>query len=271
MPELPEVENIKIQINNRVKEPLVSHVTVNNFNLRKLINNSIFSDLENNSLSHFSRYGKYLTSKISNKYLLIHLGMSGKIRIEDTYNAIKHDHVILNTSQGFIVYNDTRRFGLFQTIACEKDLFKIIGNGVEPLSEDFNEDYLYHLTRKNYLNIKLLLLDQKNIRGIGNIYASEILFESSIHPCSISSKIPKEKILNIVNNTKIILKKSILDGGTTIKDFKHLDGKKGDNLRNIKVYGKEGLACVNCNNHIRNINIGNRSTFYCFNCQTEYH
>jgi formamidopyrimidine-DNA glycosylase len=271
MPELPEVENIKLQINNRINEPLINTVSVNNFKLRKLINESIFSDLENNTLSHFSRYGKYLTSKISDKYLLIHLGMSGKIRVENNYNAIKHDHVIIGTSQGFIIYNDARRFGLFQTVQCKKELFKIIGNGVEPLSEYFNEDYLYHLSHKNYSKIKLLLLDQKNIRGIGNIYASEILFESGIHPCSISCKITKKKLSDIVSNTKIILNRSILNGGTTFKDFSHLDGEKGGNLKNLKVYGKEGVNCQNCNGLIRNVNIGNRSTFYCFNCQTEYY
>tara|TARA_B100000674_G_scaffold199590_1_gene162887 strand:- start:1239 stop:2102 length:864 start_codon:yes stop_codon:yes gene_type:complete len=286
MPELPEVEVVRQSLEKKIVHKRVDKIIIRNRNLRKKIPKNFKNFLKNQVIIKIGRFSKYLILYLSNKTcVLLHLGMSGTVHLVHNnkknlftntsfYNSpklpIKHNHVEIIFSKFKVIYNDPRRFGFFEILNDLKLLEKRFSNlGPEPFSSDFNLDYVFSYLKKKEKNIKNFLLDQKFVSGIGNIYASEILFLSNIRPDKKAYLLSKNECKKIIINSKIVLKKAIKNGGSSIKNFKDSSGKMGNFQKNFKVYERDTLNCknVNCNGIIKKKIISNRSTFFCSFCQ----
>ena len=276
MPELPEVETVTRALAKIVERSKVKNVEIYRTDLRWKVPDDLKQILENDIFEKPFRRGKYiLIPTKKDNILLIHLGMSGQIKIKELVpTLLKHDHIRIiienkNNNLFSITYNDPRRFGYVDYLN-KRDLtkhFLLKSLGVEPFSEDLTKVYLHNIFKTKTTNIKNALLDQKIIAGIGNIYASEILFRAKIRPHRNVNSLESKDLELIINSTKEILKKSIKKGGTTIKDHKQPDGKLGYFKQNLAVYGKKNKKCKDCNNLIEVSIITNRSTFFCNYCQ----
>ena len=269
MPELPEVETTVRAISS-FKNKKLEKVIIHNRNLRWKIEKDLEDLSANKKILNISRRAKYILMQLSDHCLMIHLGMSGKLRIQKRKDNFfkKHDHVEFIFKNEKIIFNDVRRFG---SIHITKDVNKhplIESLGIEPLSKNFNKNYLYKLCNHSDLDIKKLIMDQKKIVGVGNIYASESLFISSISPLRKAKKIKLEDCDKLVKAIKKILRYAIKMGGTTLRDFYSADGSEGYFKLKLSVYGLENEACKRCGQKIKKIVIGQRSTFYCSSCQS---
>ncbi len=286
MPELPEVEVVRQSLNKKIKQKKVKKVIIRNPNLRTKIPSNFKNFLENQKIIKVERFSKYLIIYLSNKgCCLLHLGMSGTVHIVTNlkkknftntsfYNSPilpkKHNHVEIIFSNFKVVYNDPRRFGFFEIILDSESLKKRFSHlGPEPFQKKFNLDYIYSFFKNKKKNIKNFLLDQKFVSGIGNIYASEILFFSKINPIKEAGLLKKIECKKIIFFSKKVLLNATKKGGSSIKDFKNILGKKGSFQKDFKVYEREGLKCKtsNCGGIIEKKNISNRSTFFCNSCQ----
>ena len=286
MPELPEVEIVRQSLDKKIKQKKVKKVVIRNRNLRFKIPKNFSKFLKNKKIIEVKRFSKYLILCLSNKsYCLLHLGMSGTVHLIEKqkknlvtntsfYNSFKlpqkHNHVEIIFEKLKIVYNDPRRFGFFQTIKNKSLLKKRFSHiGPEPFNFEFNQKYIYSFFKNKEKNIKNFLLDQHFVSGIGNIYASEILFLSKINPCKKANEISKNDCKKIVVNAKKVLLSAIKKGGSSIRDFKNISGKKGNFQKNFQVYQRENLNCkrFKCEGIIKKKTISNRSTFFCNRCQ----
>ena len=286
MPELPEVEVIKQSLDKKIKEKKVKKVLVRNRNLRKEVPLKFENFFINQKIIKVGRFSKYLILHFSNnKKCLIHLGMSGTIHfvkknkinmITNTsfYNSSKlpskHNHIEIFFDDCKIIYNDPRRFGFFEIIENNELLQKKFSHlGPEPFNSKFTLEYICLKLRGKQKNIKNFLIDQNFVSGIGNIYASEILFLSRINPTKKGKNLKKNDCMKILINSKKVLSEAIDRGGSSIKDFKNISGKNGGFQSEFKVYQREGLKCkrTNCIGIIKKKIISNRSTFFCNSCQ----
>ncbi len=286
MPELPEVEIVRQSLDKKIKQKKVKKVIVRNRNLRLKIPSNFENFIKDKKIIKVRRFSKYLIIYLAkDNYFLIHLGMSGTIHIVNNkltskftntsfYNSStlpkKHNHVILIFDKFKLIYNDPRRFGFFQIIKCKLDLKKRFNHlGPEPFDSKFNFKYVYKFFKNKKKNIKSYLIDQKFVSGIGNIYSSEILFLSKINPFKKVCSLTKKECQNIVINSKKILSRAIVKGGSSIKDFQDTHGSKGGYQNEFKVYMREGKRCKNlgCSNLIKKKITSNRSTFFCNLCQ----
>ena len=286
MPELPEVEIVRQSLNKKIKQKKVKKVIIRNRNLRLKIPSKFNSYFFNKKIIKVGRFSKYLIIYLpKDNYCLIHLGMSGTIHIVNNksvnkytntsfYNSPflpkKHNHVELVFENFKIIYNDPRRFGFFQLIKSSSDLIKRFNHlGPEPFDKNFNLNYVYNFFKGKNKDIKNFLLDQKFVSGIGNIYASEILFLSKVNPFKKAKLLSKKECQKIIINSRKILLKAISMGGSSIRDFKDTLGLKGGFQNEFKVYQQEGIECKNvgCSDLIRKKIISNRSTFFCDSCQ----
>ena len=286
MPELPEVEVVKQSLDKKIREKKVKNVLVRNRNLRKKVPLKFENFFLNQKILKVGRFSKYLILHFYNrKKCLIHLGMSGTIHfvkknkkniITNTsfYNSpklpSKHNHIEIFFDDCKIIYNDPRRFGFFEIIENYKLLKKKFNHlGPEPFNSNYTLDYIYSKLRGKQKNIKNFLIDQNFISGIGNIYASEILFLSKINPTKKAKNLKKNDCKKILTNSKKVLREAIYKGGSSIKDFKNISGNYGGFQSEFKVYQREGLKCkrTNCIGIIKKKNISNRSTFFCNSCQ----
>ena len=286
MPELPEVEIVKQSLNQKIQQKKIKKVIIRNRNLRFKIPFKFEEILKNKTIKKITRFSKYLILNFTDdSFCLIHLGMSGTIHLIKKNNSNKftntsfysspdlpkkHNHIEIQFKNLRVIYNDPRRFGFFKFI---KNKQKLIDNfshfGPEPFSKKFNLRYLlrYFLNKKK--NIKSFLLDQKFVSGIGNIYASEILFYGKINPKTYAANLSKNDCKNIILCSRKILNRAIKRGGSSIRDFKNTSGKNGNFQKEFKVYQREGLNCLinKCLGKIEKIFISNRSTFFCNICQ----
>ena len=286
MPELPEVEIVRQSLDKKIKQKKVKKVIIRNRNLRLKIPLNFSSYFFNKKIIKVGRFSKYLIIYLpKNNYCLIHLGMSGTIHIVKNKSANKftntsfynspflpkkHNHVELIFENFKIIYNDPRRFGFFQLIENNSDLAKRFSHlGPEPFDKNFNLNYVFDFFKDKNKDIKNFLLDQKFVSGIGNIYASEILFLSKINPFKKVKLLSKKECQKIITNSRKILLKAISKGGSSIRDFKDTSGSKGGFQNEFKVYQQEGLRCKNrgCSDFIKKKIISNRSTFFCDSCQ----
>ena len=286
MPELPEVEIVRQSLNKKIKQKKVKKVIIRNRNLRLKIPLKFNTYFLNKKIIKVGRYSKYLIIYLpKDNYCLIHLGMSGTIHIVNNksvnkytntsfYNSQflpkKHNHVELVFESFKVIYNDPRRFGFFQLIKKNSDLIKRFNHlGPEPFDKNFNLDYVYNFFKGKNKDIKNFLLDQKFVSGIGNIYASEILFLSKVNPFKKAKLLSKKECQKIIINSRKILLKAISKGGSSVRDFKDTSGLKGGFQNEFKVYQQEGAECKNlgCSDLIRKKIISNRSTFFCDSCQ----
>ena len=269
MPELPEVETT-VRAINKFENKRLNKVIIHNRNLRWKVDKTIEKKIVDKKITRISRRAKYILIQFKNIHIMLHLGMSGNLRIQKNNNNYfkKHDHAEFIFNDEKIIFNDVRRFGSIHLTENPYDHRLIKDLGVEPLSVQFDKDYLYEICRNSNLEIKKLLMDQKKIVGVGNIYASESLFLSKISPERICNKLSMRDCSNLSNSIKKVLKKAIKMGGTTLKDFYSADGNQGYFKIKLNVYGRDGQLCNSCNNVIIKKTIGQRSTFMCNKCQS---
>jgi len=270
MPELPEVETTRRGIVPHIESNTISAVIVRNRNMRWPIPNGLNTKLKNKKIISVTRRAKYLLIKIETGTLILHLGMSGSLRILATTEAVeRHDHFELQFKNGICLrLRDPRRFG--SVLWTKNDPFKhklLINLGPEPLTKEFNTELLFQKSRKRKTSIKQFIMDAKIVVGVGNIYASEALFLSGINPKRLAGKITKKNSLDLTRAIKKILTHAIKQGGTTLKDFTASDGKPGYFKQKLKVYDRKNEPCVICKKPIKQIILGQRSTFYCSSCQ----
>ena len=217
------------------------------------------------------RKGKWLLFEIGDYYLCSHLRMEGKYFIKDSNDEInKHEHVIFTFEDNTdLRYHDTRKFGRMNLV-LKKDIDTVEGvrkQGIEPIDSNLSKEYLYENFKKRRLPMKTLLLDQTIISGLGNIYADEVLFASSINPLKVGSDITLEECQRIVDSSKKIIEEAIKCGGTTIKSYTSSLGVTGRFQQNLMAHIRENEECKNCHSIIKRIVVGGRSTYYCENCQ----
>ena len=274
MPELPEVETIVRALKKQVEGAKIEKITIRNAKFRESVPADVPEKLCGAVVVCVRRIAKYIIMDLSNgKSIIWHLGMSGRITVSDNIpeNPQKHDHIFVETDKCCLTFNDARRFGLFtydNTADLKNNRF-LKNCGVDPFSDELDAKYLYSKLQKKKSAVKLCLLDQGIINGIGNIYASEILFDCGILPERSGDNISLSECESIIKSTRKILQQSIDAGGSTLKDYHHLDGDIGHFQDKHCVYGKEGKKCPNCicdikkTGGIRKIVQGGRSTFYC--------
>jgi formamidopyrimidine-DNA glycosylase len=286
MPELPEVEIVKQSLAKKIQQKKIKRVIIKNRNLRFKIPLKFEDLLQNKIIKKVTRFSKYLILNFSNgSFLLIHLGMSGTIHVikknslnkftnVSFYNSPnlpkKHNHVEIKFKDLKVIYNDPRRFGFFKFIHNKQELTDRFSHlGPEPFFKNFNLKYLLKYFFNKKKDIKSFLIDQKFVSGIGNIYASEILFLSKIHPKTYAMKLSKQSCKKIIFFSKNVLTQAIKKGGSSIRDFKNTSGENGNFQKEFKVYQRENLNCLRrkCSGKIEKIFISNRSTFFCNICQ----
>lgn len=270
MPELPEVETTRIGLINHVKNKKITKIVIRNRRLRYPICDTFESNCEGKIIQDLSRRSKYLRFELESGYILLHLGMSGHLRIlPNTSPAEKHDHVdILLDNKQMIRYTDPRRFGMVNWFSLDEDKHPLLNKlAPEPLSDDFNAEYFFKQCQSKNKVIKKIIMDSHIVVGVGNIYAQECLFLEGISVHRSGKEITETESENLVKRIKNVLKKSIAKGGTTLKDFKQVDGKPGYFSQELFVYGREKQPCINCQTPLQKCVIDNRSTVYCTNCQ----
>ena len=270
MPELPEVETTRRGISPHCLQQTISDVIIRNRKLRWPIANSLPRELRGQQIKDIQRRAKYLLLVTDSGTLILHLGMSGSLRICDKDEAIKkHDHVdIVLSSQQILRFNDPRRFGSLHWTrqAVEKHkLLRVLGP--EPLEETFNAQYLYNISRRRKVAIKSLIMNSHIVVGVGNIYASESLYLAGINPGRAASRISLPRYEKLVAAIKQVLQAAIESGGSTLNDFIQPDGQPGYFQHHFRVYGKAGQPCEQCGQPISQITQGQRSTFFCKSCQ----
>lgn len=270
MPELPEVETSRRGIAPWVENQQVSGVVVRDRRLRWPIPGSIDEELPGQVIQSLRRRAKYLLFETGAGTAMLHLGMSGSVRIIDTDEpAGKHDHVDIQFDSGKALrFRDPRRFGslLWTPEPAEHDLLRNLGP--EPLSDDFDGDYLWRKARGRRVSIKQFIMNGSIVVGVGNIYASEALFIAGIHPKRRADRISFERMTRLADTIKSVLKSAIDAGGTTLRDFHGGDGEPGYFRQKLEVYGRDDEPCRRCKRPISVVVLGQRSTFYCKGCQT---
>lgn len=270
MPELPEVETTRKGISPHIMNQRVADVVIRQKKLRWEIPNTLSEELPGHAFSDIKRRGKYLLLDSDNGTLLIHLGMSGSLRIVDKSATVgKHDHVdIVFENSKALRFTDPRRFGCMLWATSIDESHPLLSNlGPEPLSEDFDSDYLFKVSRGRSAAIKTFIMDSKVVVGVGNIYANEALFRAGINPKRATGKISKSRYDKLVPCIKEILQRSITVGGTTLRDFTNSSGEPGYFKQSLNVYGRGGEKCKKCKHVLKEIRLGQRSTVYCTNCQ----
>jgi formamidopyrimidine-DNA glycosylase len=286
MPELPEVEVVKKSLDIKLKNLTIRKVSISNNKLRYKIDNKRFNKIKGKKIISVQRRSKYLLINLNNNStILTHLGMTGKFFIVDNdkkhktsfyyilkKNDTKHDHISFLFNKNIkLIYNDVRKFGFIKIFLTNSihDSVHLKFLGPEPLSKDFNVRYFNKYILNKKLKIKNLLMDQKFVAGLGNIYCNEIVHLCRINPNRSVKNISQKEIKIIIKFTKKILKQSILLGGSSIKDFSSTEGQDGNFQQKFNVYGREKASCSRpkCLGIIKKVYTSNRSSFYCPICQ----
>ncbi len=271
MPELPEVEVVKNFLKSNFQKKKIIKVKIINKNLRFEIQSIIKTKLTNLIITKIYRRGKYLILLLENNFsLMIHLGMTGYFRMTNEDNRKKHDHLIFYFCSEVLIFNDVRKFGFIKFYNFEElnDSKHLKDMGPEPFSDGFNLNYFTKKIKRK-CSVKNLLMNQKFVAGLGNIYCSEILFDAGVSPERICNELSKKQIEKIIISTRRILDQAITSGGTTIKNFIVNNEKIGYFKNKLKVYGKENQSCPRCKSlaKIQRIKQSGRSTFLCAKCQ----
>lgn len=270
MPELPEVETTRCGVAPHVVGQQVLAVQVRQPKLRWPVPDNLAELLVGQQVVALTRRAKYLLFELPNGTLMIHLGMSGSLRIAaaDEPPAF-HDHADFLLANGNLLrYTDPRRFGAILWLQGEPLEHELLKNlGPEPLSDDFSGAYLYRLAGQRKVAVKSFIMDGHVVVGAGNIYANEALFRAGIHPKRAAGRISLQRYQRLASEIKQTLSEAIASGGTTLKDFVGGDGKPGYFKQELKVYGRGGLPCVECDEPLKEIRLGQRSTVFCANCQ----
>lgn len=269
MPELPEVEVSRLGIAPWMEGVVVEKVVIRHPRLRWPIPSEIHL-LEGQPLHSVERRAKYLLLRSTLGTAILHLGMSGHLRILPIGTPPeKHDHVDLELANGKLLrFHDPRRFGALLWTTDDPHQHPLLKSlGPEPLTDAFTADYLWQRSRKPRCAIKPWLMDNQVVVGIGNIYANEALFMAHIHPKRAVNSLTAEESLALVMAVKKVLARAITQGGTTLRDFMRIDGKSGYFVQELLVYGRAGQACQVCAHPLEELRLGQRSSVFCPICQ----
>ena len=270
MPELPEVETTLRGIAPHITERTILECVLRTAKLRWPLDPSLRQLLPGQKICSVERRAKYLLLRCDQGTIILHLGMSGSLRIVSAGTTEKkHDHVDLIFSNGQCLrLTDPRKFGAFIYTATDPYTHKLLCRlGPEPLTADFSGDYLYGSAHGKKQTIKQFIMDQKTVVGVGNIYASEALFRAGIRPDRAAGRVGRNRYQILSRAIKEILNQAISAGGTTISDFSQVDGKPGYFKQQLQVYSRSGEPCVVCGHSLHSQRLGQRSTFYCPICQ----
>lgn len=271
MPELPEVETVRKGLEEILKDhPTITKIELKRKDLRGPIPVKKVQSLVGQKITSIERRAKYLLLKTPAGSLLSHLGMTGTWRVAGSGDERNHDHIYMHFSNGLrLAYRDPRRFGCFDFVAKDQESShpKLISLGFEPLADSFTGEVLWGKLRGKVVAIKIAIMDQKIVVGVGNIYASEALFRAGIRPTTRSVKVSREKCDRLVFAIKEVLKEAIAAGGSSIGDYEQATGESGYFQKCFRVYDREGEKCVVCSTQISAQVLGGRSTYWCSSCQ----
>jgi formamidopyrimidine-DNA glycosylase len=270
MPELPEVETTRRGIEPHLRGRTIQKLIVRQASLRWPVPAALAKNIRHNHIEKVSRRAKYLLIKTDKGTLIIHLGMSGSLRIvTDNMPPGPHEHIDMLMDNNILLrYTDPRRFGAWLWTVKDIKLHPLLYRlGPEPLSDEFSADHLFRRSRGRKLAIKSFLMDSHSVAGIGNIYASEALFRAGIHPARAAGRISRQRYTTLVEAVKQVLTEAIRQGGTTLRNFSSGEGKPGYFQQSLNVYSQTGKPCPVCRTPIRETRTGQRSTFYCPRCQ----
>lgn len=274
MPELPEVETIRRGLEPWIIGALVYSVNVRCNKLRWPVPENLNEMLCQQRVNNICRRGKYLVFRFEHGALIIHLGMSGRLRLfQDSQNCTivnKHDHVDFYFENNICLrYTDPRRFGSILWVSgADPYMHPLLSKlGMEPLSNAFTAEYLLEHAKKRQVAIKSFIMDNRVVVGIGNIYATESLFLAKIHPLKPVNQLTIQQWRLLVDVVKEVLIKALAQGGTTLKDFVNSQGKPGYFVQQLTVYGRSGAPCLSCQTLLCQYTIGQRTTVYCPVCQ----
>ena len=269
MPELPEVETTRRGITPYVKKQQVQNVVIRQASLRWPVPLNLKQKLKDQTIKDIQRRAKYLLFVTQAGHLIIHLGMSGSLRMVKS-KAIpnKHDHIDIVFNKKTLRFHDPRRFGAVLWTSKDPLQHKLLKNlGPEPLSEEFTGAHLYQHAQGKKINVKPFIMNAHIVVGVGNIYASESLFLSGIHPQRSAGRISLARYEILAENIKQVLTHAIELGGTTLRDFVREDGKPGYFANKLNVYKQTGMPCPVCKKPIKVRTISQRSSFFCVQCQ----
>jgi formamidopyrimidine-DNA glycosylase len=270
MPELPEVETTRRGIAPHIEGRQVTGVIIRQTQLRWPTPPDLPNILVRRKLLAVDRRGKYLIFVFTHGHLLIHLGMSGSLRIVNSQEPIrKHDHIdILFSEDACLRFHDPRRFGAVLWTDDALDQHKLLAKlGPEPLTDSFNANYLFTKSRKRSKDIKTFIMDSHIVVGVGNIYANEALFSAGIRPTRAAGKVTAREYDLLTEAIKTVLERSIIQGGTTLKDFVGGDGQPGYFIQQLNVYGRGGEGCKQCQKPLKTLRQAQRISVYCSHCQ----
>ncbi len=270
MPELPEVETSRRGIEPHMVGRTIESVSIRNRSLRWPVDETVDDGLVESRISSVERRAKYLLINTSKGTAIVHLGMTGSVRMvpRDAPAGI-HDHFDIELDSGLVMrYRDPRRFGSLHWSNDPYSHWLLRDLGPEPLGDEFGGDYLWQQSRKRKVAVKQFIMNANVVVGVGNIYASEALFGAGINPKRAAGRIALPRYERLASSIRDVLSRSIEAGGTTLQDFVGGDGEAGYFSQQLDVYDRDGLPCRQCGEPVRSIVQGQRATYYCVHCQT---
>ena len=271
MPELPEVETTVRGIEPYLTGKRFSNVVVRESRLRWPVPEELGTLIVGQRVVEVRRRAKYILIRVGSGHVLVHLGMSGSLRLSPTDQPPEvHDHVEIEVEGEWLLrLRDPRRFGCVLWVEGDPSRFRLLSElGLEPLGENFDGNYLYEISRKRRLAIKNLIMDGHVVVGVGNIYASEALHRAGISPNRSAHRISRERYRHLAQCIRSTIGDALNAGGTTLRDFVSGEGKPGYFAQELLVYDREGLPCKTCGTPVSRKVIGQRSTYFCIQCQT---
>ena len=271
MPELPEVETVRRGITPHLVGKAIDRMVIRQRQLRWPISRTLPGIVANQHVHAVGRRAKYLLIELDDGHLIWHLGMSGSLRVlRSPPPPGTHDHIDIFLKEGTTLrFRDPRRFGSLHWTRADPLRHRLLrGLGPEPLGEEFTGEWLYARSRGRSGAVKNFLMDSKIVVGLGNIYASEALFEAGISPVRAAGRVGLNRYRRLVEVAKAVLDQAIKAGGTTLRDFTKAEGEPGYFAQELQVYGRAGEACPRCGELVRSRVIGQRSSFYCPRCQS---
>lgn len=271
MPELPEVETTRRGLLPHAVGRRIAAVHIYDSRLRWPVPSDLPARAAGRAIERVDRRSKYLLFRLGRDTLLVHLGMTGSLRVHSRAPARRpHDHVDIVLDNGVTLrYHDPRRFGTLLWVRGDAAAHPLIAAlGAEPFSPAFNADALFRGTRGRRVAIKLALMDNRLVVGVGNIYASEALFRAGIRPTRAAGRLSRPRLARLVDEVRSTLAEAIEKGGSTLRDYVDSTGRPGEFQLDYAVYGREGEPCRRCGTPVRAIRQGQRATFFCPRCQT---
>jgi len=270
MPELPEVETTRRGVVPRVVGRRIAAVTVYDRRLRWPVPESLAQTLNGRTIDRVDRRSKYLLFRIGKGTLIVHLGMTGSLRVHTQAPPRRpHDHLDVALDDGTVLrYHDPRRFGAVLWAEGDARDHKLLRTlGPEPLDDAFTAEHLFRATRGRRAAIKLALMDNALVVGVGNIYANEALFRAGIRPATAAGRLTRARLARLVDAVRVVLTEAIAKGGSTLRDYVDSSGEPGYFQLDYHVYGRAGDACRVCRTPIKLLRLGQRASFYCPRCQ----